>query len=71
LLAAAIERSGDASPEGVAEGLAGLEGYEGVTGTISFVGGSRIPTKSVALLQIVDGRHTLVVEVIPERVPGP
>lgn len=71
LLAAAIERSRDASPEGVAAGLAGLEGYEGVTGTISFGGGARIPTKSVAVLRVVDGRQTLVVEVVPERVPSP
>jgi len=71
LLAAAMSRAGDATPAAVASGLSGLEGYRGVTGTISFLGGNRIPTKSVTILQIADARQQFVTEVIPTSVPNP
>jgi branched-chain amino acid transport system substrate-binding protein len=71
LLAAAIEAAGDATPEAVREGLSSIESYEGVSGTISFAAGSRIPTKSVTILTVVNGRQKFVTEVVPEIVPPP
>lgn len=71
LLAAAFERAGDATPEAVAKGLSGLQDYAGVTGTISFPNGHRIPTKSVTILRIADAKQVFVAEVIPEHVPNP
>ncbi len=38
LLTAAMENTGEATPKGVLDGLAAIDGYEGVTGTISFSG---------------------------------
>jgi branched-chain amino acid transport system substrate-binding protein len=71
LLAAGIEAAGEATPDAVRNGLAGIENYEGVTGTISFTDGARIPTKSVAILQITGGQQQFVAEVVPQRVPEP
>ena len=71
LLAAAIEAAGEATPAAVLDALAGIDGYEGVTGTISFPGDSRIPTKSVALLEVAAGQQQFVAEVVPESVPQP
>lgn len=71
LLAAAIEAAGKATPEAIRDGLAGIENYEGVTGTISFTNGSRIPTKSVAILQVTGGKQQFVAEVVPQSVPQP
>ncbi len=71
LLATAIEAEGSATPSAVLSGLSSLEGFPGVTGTISFRGSDRIPTKSVTVLRIVDGRQAFVAEVTPQSVPAP
>lgn len=71
LLAAAIERSKAATVAGVKAGLAGLDGFDGVTGTISFVGTSRVPTKSVTILRVADGAQLFVAEITPQQVPDP
>ncbi len=71
LLAAAIARAGEATPEAVVAGLTGLAGYDGVTGTISFQGNDRIPTKSVTILEVVNAKQTFVTEVTPTSVPSP
>jgi branched-chain amino acid transport system substrate-binding protein len=71
LLAAAIEATGEATPEAVRDGLAGIENYKGVTGTISFTDGSRIPKKSVTILQVTGGKQRFVAEVLPQSVPQP
>jgi len=70
LLAAAMERAGEATAAAVKSGLSGLE-YSGVTGTITYLGTDRIPTKSVTILRIVGTKQTFVTEVIPASVPAP
>ncbi|MFC3226895.1 ABC transporter substrate-binding protein [Marinibaculum pumilum] len=71
LVAAAMTRAGATDPGGVLEGLTGLEGYQGVTGTISFPGESRIPLKSVTILKVDKGRQAFVDQILPESVPKP
>lgn len=71
LIAAALERAGEATPDAVAAGLSGLQGYGGVTGTISFQGDDRIPTKSVTILGVGNGQQTFVTELTPTSVPDP
>ena len=71
LLAAAIGRAGSAAPEDVLQALSTLQNYDGVTGKISFVGGSRIPKKSVTILRVDDGQRRFVEEIIPTDVPAP
>ncbi len=71
LLLAAIEKAQSAEPEAVRNALAGIQGFEGVTGTISYSPGSRIPKKSVAILQVDKGSLKLVKDFVPEQVPAP
>jgi branched-chain amino acid transport system substrate-binding protein len=51
--------------------LSSLEGYDGVTGQIIFSGSNRIPTKSVTILRIADGKQNFVSQVTPQSVPNP
>jgi branched-chain amino acid transport system substrate-binding protein len=71
VLLAAIAAAGSAEPARVLALLAQLEDYRGVTGTISYEGGSRIPTKSVTILEVRGGKPALVKQLMPERVPPP
>ena len=69
LMADAITRAGSTDGAAVRDALAATQGFEGVTGTISYEPGVRIPSKSVALIEVVDGENTLLEIVVPEVVP--
>ena len=69
LMAAAMEAAGSAEGPAIRDALAATAGWEGVTGTISYEEGSRIPSKSVALIQVKDGKNELLEIVVPEVVP--
>ena len=71
LMAAAIANAGSAAPDKIAGGLAQIDGYEGVTGEISYAGGSQIPVKSVTLVKIDNGAFSFVDTVTPKQVPKP
>lgn len=71
LIIAAVARAGDADPARVMRALAGIQRFEGVTGTLSYPAGSRIPTKSVSILGYESGKRRLVRQLAPERVPAP
>jgi hypothetical protein len=43
----------------------------GSPGTIGYAPGSRIPTKSVTIIGIDDGRQRFVAGVLPEEIPPP
>jgi branched-chain amino acid transport system substrate-binding protein len=60
------ENSGD-----ILQALAGIRQFQGVTGTISYPPGSRIPTKSVTILRVAHGKRQLVRQLLPSRVPPP
>lgn len=69
LMADAMERAGTTDGPAVRDALAATQDFKGVTGTISYAEGSRIPSKSVALIQVVDGKNTLLDIVVPDTVP--
>lgn len=71
LLLAAIRQSNSAEPEKIREGLSQIKDFEGVTGTISFGEGHRLPSKSVSVIEIVEGQPRLVRELLPGSVPAP
>lgn len=60
---------GDASPEAVMEGLKTLD-FDGVTGHVLMDPDTRIATKDVAIVQVVDGEFVLVKNVTPSIVPA-
>ncbi len=69
LLAGAIERAGSDDAGSVGDALAATTGFEGVTGTITFSDGDRIPTKSVTILRVEGGARSFVAELVPSLVP--
>ena len=71
LLAEAIRRAGSDSPLLITEALEHIQGFQGVTGTISFSPGHRVPTKSVALIVVKNGKFELLKMVMPSYVPPP
>lgn len=71
LLLDAIERAGSDDPKDVRAALAATKDFPGVTGTISYGPGDRIPVKSVTILSVEDGRERFVTELVPRSVPAP
>lgn len=67
LVADAITRAGSADPRAVTEALAATSGYkDAVTGAIAYPKGSRVPSKPVAIMHVVDGKVSLDATVTPE-----
>jgi len=71
LIIAAIAKAGDDDPVKVRQALGAMRRFEGVTGTVSYLAGSRIPTKTVSILAYEGGKRRLVRQLAPERVPAP
>jgi branched-chain amino acid transport system substrate-binding protein len=69
LMADAIKRAGTTEGDKVRDALGATKDFQGVTGTISYENGSHIPSKSVALIQVVNGKNTLLKIVVPKTVP--
>jgi branched-chain amino acid transport system substrate-binding protein len=69
LMADAMTRAGSIDGAAVRDALAATKDFQGVTGTISYEEGSHIPSKSVALIQVTDGKNTLLKIVVPKIVP--
>ncbi len=67
LVADAITRAGSADPKAVTAALAATTDYaDAVTGAIAYVGGSRVPSKPVAVMHVVDGAVSLLTTVTPK-----
>ena len=71
LTLAAIARAGSASPAAVLRALGEIRDFDGVTGTLAYPRGGRIPEKSVSIVAIAEGRRRLVRELVPAHVPPP
>ncbi|MEM8642587.1 MAG: ABC transporter substrate-binding protein [Cyanobacteria bacterium P01_G01_bin.54] len=64
LLAQALESQGKTEPDAIRQGLANLQGFQGVSGTISYTG-TGDPNRTVFVLQIQDGQATLAQQILP------
>jgi branched-chain amino acid transport system substrate-binding protein len=71
LIMAAVADAGSSDPDDVRHALSGIRRFQGVTGTISYPAGGRIPSKSVSILHIERGQRRLVRNLLPARVPSP
>lgn len=71
LILAAVEAAGSAEPDAVLAALPTLAPLPGLTGTIHYSGGSRIPTKDVTVMAVDRGEVTLAAQIRPTRVPQP
>jgi branched-chain amino acid transport system substrate-binding protein len=65
LIADAIERAGSDDPAAIRDALTQTQGFEAVTGTISYPEGQRKPSKSVTIIQVQDGQYSFAAEVTP------
>ncbi|CAN5468218.1 ABC transporter substrate-binding protein [soil metagenome] len=65
LMVDAIARAGNTEGAAIRDALQATQGFKGATGEISYQPGVRIPQKSVAIIEIVDGSQTLVEIVVP------
>ncbi len=71
LLADAIGRAGSTEPAAILRALAATDGFRGVTGTIRYDAGARIPRKTVSIVAIEGGRRSLAAQWDPREVPPP
>lgn len=71
LLMAAIKAAGTTDPDAVRDALARTRGFEGVTGTISYQDGSRIPSKPVAIISLEHGMQKYTGSLTPKKIPSP
>jgi len=71
LLADAIKRAGSDDPKAILEALKSTKDFPGITGSITFPPGSRIPQKGVTMILVKGGKFTLAAEIVPEKVPAP
>lgn len=65
VIADAIQRAGAADPAAIRDALAGTEGYQAVTGTVSYPEGQRKPSKAVTIIQVQDGVYSFASELTP------
>ncbi len=65
LLFKAVQDQGKVDPDAIRDGLDAITGYGGVTGSISYDGVGGDPVKSVAILQIKDGKFVFHSRVEP------
>jgi branched-chain amino acid transport system substrate-binding protein len=69
LLAEAIRRAGSPDPQDVLESLSRIDDFQGVTGRIGYEAASRIPRKSVSLIEVENGVLSLAKQFVPDSVP--
>lgn len=71
LIADAIGRAGSEDPKAIRDAIAATSGYSGVTGTISYPEGVRVPAKTVAMIGVKDDKLFLAEGVDPSYIPAP
>ncbi|MCX7730768.1 MAG: ABC transporter substrate-binding protein [Candidatus Caldatribacterium sp.] len=71
LLAKAIEIVGTDDPKKIPEGLAQIRDFQGVSGTISYEAGNQVPNKSVAVIEVKNGKFVTIKQVAPAYLPDP
>ena len=67
----AISRAGLTSAGDIRATLETTQGFEGITGEVSYSPGNRVPKKSVAIVKVVDEQQTLVETLLPASVVTP
>jgi len=67
----ASERAGTTEPQAICDALKETDGFEGLTGEISYADTNGVPIKPVFVVRIEGGEATLVESFAPESVPEP
>jgi branched-chain amino acid transport system substrate-binding protein len=67
----AAEQAGSNDPGAICDALRETDGFQGLTGEITYAGTNGTPEKPVFIIQIENGEPTLVEQRVPESVPEP
>ena len=70
LVASAILKAKSTDPRKVRDALLETRGFSGVSGGLSYAGGSLVPRKAVSVI-VVDHRAELAAQITPSFVPAP
>lgn len=71
LIINAVKNAGTTDPKAVRRALAATKGFKGVTGTINYPKGIRVPQKSVTIIKVEKGKFLFVKQVMPTEIPAP
>jgi branched-chain amino acid transport system substrate-binding protein len=71
LIADAIKRAGSTEPAKIRDALAATSGFKGITGSITYPQGIRVPAKTVSMIGVKDQKLSLAGEVTPTYVAAP
>jgi len=71
LIADAIKRANSADPKAIHDALVVTKDFPGITGQLTYLPGSRVPQKGVAMILVKDQKLTLAAEVVPSKIPAP
>lgn len=71
LVTEAIKIAGSADPASIEKGLTQIKAFRGVTGTIAYPEGSKVPSKSVSILIVLGGKFRTLTAIAPEYLPPP
>ena len=66
-----MKRAGGIDHKAVRDALAATKGWKGASGEITYPAGDRIPSKSVALIEVNSNKFNLLNVVVPEKIPEP
>ncbi len=65
LIVDAIRRAGSTDRAKIRDALAATRGFKGVTGTITYEAGRRVPKKSVTVIKVTRGKLSFAAEITP------
>ena len=65
LLKTAIENADSFDRSAIRDGMNAIDVFEGVTGTMDYVGGDGTPTKSAVIIKIADGKFNYLDTIVP------
>lgn len=73
ILDAAVTAAGSTDPAAIRDAIAGLEGFPGITGPITYKGTERMPLRAIALMKWQDGTPVYIATETPAAadVPAP
>jgi branched-chain amino acid transport system substrate-binding protein len=71
LIADAISRAKSTDLKAIRDALTATKDFPGITGKLTYLPGSRVPQKGVALILVKDQKLTLAAEVVPGKIPAP
>jgi branched-chain amino acid transport system substrate-binding protein len=71
VLNAAVKKAGSIDGPKVRDALDNLVGFKGVTGTYTYKGHGRVPSRPVYLVRVNNGKFTLLSKSTPKNVPKP